>query len=247
MKALLSIFLFSFSTIFTAQEGALIVKYSYFNEKSASKENEFAELLHSQNKSLFTIYTKKIAPNTSYIDENHKIKGDLIDYKEEVFKDFDQNHLYAKSSIPFTMKLTVKDTLNNLVWTITDLRKEIMGYNCIEAKTSFHGRKYTAFFTESIPIFDGPWKFSGLPGLILELKEETGVLEVIAYEIKSENIVMDIQTSLDTKNAFFWTDLIEKAKIHSKTIVNEWKKDDPSAGVLIDSNNSLEIFGIINE
>jgi len=43
----------------------------------------------------------------------------------------------------------------------------IMGYSCKRAFTSFRGRSYVAWYSPDIPISDGPYKFWGLPGLIL--------------------------------------------------------------------------------
>ncbi len=54
-------------------------------------------------------------------------------------------------------------------WKIQSQTKEILGYTCIEATAEFKGRHYIAYFTESIPFSDGPYKFKGLPGMILEL------------------------------------------------------------------------------
>ena len=48
----------------------------------------------------------------------------------------------------------------------------ILGYVCQLARTSFRGRNYEAWFTLEIPISKGPWKFSGLPGLILKVQTD---------------------------------------------------------------------------
>lgn len=59
-------------------------------------------------------------------------------------------------------------------WEIGDSTKNILGYDCIIALTEYHGRHWTVWFTPDIPIQDGPWKLSGLPGLILEAEETSG-------------------------------------------------------------------------
>ena len=47
----------------------------------------------------------------------------------------------------------------------------IMGYKCTKATTQYAGREYTAWFTMDIPISDGPYKFQGLPGLIVNIHD----------------------------------------------------------------------------
>jgi hypothetical protein len=49
-----------------------------------------------------------------------------------------------------------------------------MNYPCQKATATFKGRNYEAWFTQSIPFSDGPYKFSGLPGLILEIRDTQG-------------------------------------------------------------------------
>ena len=65
-------------------------------------------------------------------------------------------------------KFFYEETPEEWHWEIGDATKNILGYECVEATTNFHGRKWTVWFTPEIPVHNGPWKFDGLPGLILE-------------------------------------------------------------------------------
>lgn len=65
----------------------------------------------------------------------------------------------------------INDTPPSLDWHITEESKEIGKYIAIKAEVNFRGRDFEAWFTPEIPIFAGPWKLHGLPGLILEVKD----------------------------------------------------------------------------
>lgn len=56
-------------------------------------------------------------------------------------------------------------------WQITSTTKKIAEYTCRRATTSFAGRQWEAWFTTAIPLSEGPYKFSGLPGLIISLHD----------------------------------------------------------------------------
>ena len=45
----------------------------------------------------------------------------------------------------------------------------ICGYKCQRATCHWRGRDYVAWFTSEIPLKSGPWKFGGLPGLIMKV------------------------------------------------------------------------------
>ena len=59
-------------------------------------------------------------------------------------------------------------------WTIGDETREVLGYECRRAECDFRGRHYTAWFAEEIPASVGPWKFGGLPGLIMAVADSEG-------------------------------------------------------------------------
>lgn len=58
---------------------------------------------------------------------------------------------------------------------IPDDTIHLSGYSCNKAQTHYAGRNYTAWYSLEIPIPYGPFKFWGLPGLILKIEEESGL------------------------------------------------------------------------
>lgn len=54
-------------------------------------------------------------------------------------------------------------------WQLTDSTKSIGDYTCKMARCRFRGRDYEAWYTTDIAVEEGPWKFGGLPGLIMEV------------------------------------------------------------------------------
>jgi len=67
----------------------------------------------------------------------------------------------------------IHDQVAKSVWNIDETKtKKILGYNCIKATSNFRGAKVTAWFTKDLPYSAGPFKFYGLPGLILDLRED---------------------------------------------------------------------------
>ena len=73
-------------------------------------------------------------------------------------------------------------------WIITDSIDKILSYDCIEAICNYRGRNWTVWFTPEIPIQDGPWKFNGLPGLILKAEESTGQYIFVADGIQQTHL-----------------------------------------------------------
>ncbi len=50
---------------------------------------------------------------------------------------------------------------------VPDSTREVLGYQCQLATARFKGRQWSAWYTEDIPLDEGPWKLRGLPGLVL--------------------------------------------------------------------------------
>lgn len=105
-------------------------------------------------------------------------KRNTVDYI--IRKNFKENKFHNVLSFAFP-KQHLEESLN-LDWEILPEQDSILGLVCYRATTEYGGRKYNAWFAPSIPIPDGPYVFSGLPGLIMKVSDEK---DWFTFSIKS--------------------------------------------------------------
>lgn len=121
-----------------------------------------------------------------------------------VFKDFSRKKLLLSDYIG-TKKVILMDTLNNFRWRILKEKKKIGNFNCRKAETAFRGRLYEAWYTEDVPIQNGPWKFCGLPGLIVMIKDTASdfVYELAGVDLKArfDNNTIGVPVSYERDKA----------------------------------------------
>lgn len=94
-------------------------------------------------------------------------------------------------------KYWYEEEIPQINWELTDSTKTILGYDCQMATGNLHGRKWTVWFTPDVPVMNGPWKFSGLPGLILEATDESGLYNFTATGIQQSSRPMVPMYSAD--------------------------------------------------
>ncbi len=101
-------------------------------------------------------------------------------------------------------------------WNIHPETKEIAGYQAQKATTHFAGREYVAWFTTELPFPDGPYKFNGLPGLIVELMDQKGYYSFMMKEFKyMEPLLFNFDSG----------DYITTSKIKLKNVLEEYNRD----------------------
>ncbi|WP_289023644.1 GLPGLI family protein [uncultured Salegentibacter sp.] len=94
----------------------------------------------------------------------------MTDFKYTIYKDYQDNELTLAEKV-FQYELKYKQDLKQIDWEIQPENKEILGFSVQKATGDFAGRNYIAWFAPELPFSDGPYKFSGLPGLILEISD----------------------------------------------------------------------------
>lgn len=82
------------------------------------------------------------------------------------------------------------EPLSEMEWTIVeDSIATVLGYECIMAKSDYHGRHWKAWFAPELPMPFGPWKLHGLPGLILKA-EANGGFSFVATGLERTDRIM---------------------------------------------------------
>lgn len=71
-------------------------------------------------------------------------------------------------------------------WRMGTETQTILGHHCQKATCHWRGRNFVAWFATDIPVKAGPWKFGGLPGLILKLQDTAGGYRFEAVQISSK-------------------------------------------------------------
>jgi len=97
-------------------------------------------------------------------------------FKFYLIKDYTENSTtFIEEHLNRQYNAYRKPSLSPENWTInSDKDSTIAGLQAFKAECLFGGRNWTAWFTPEIPVSDGPYKFSGLPGLILKLESADG-------------------------------------------------------------------------
>ena len=148
----------------------------------------------STDKANATIETARldISPEKSLFYGEGRIKRDSVMQRMRETRNFDRNAMQnLRSSIDYIVE---KDLIKNITyfktrlgrdlytyeedrkmdWKILPETVKIGEYEAQKAETTFAGRKWYAWFTQDIPFQDGPYKFKGLPGLIVKLEDSNG-------------------------------------------------------------------------
>ena len=102
-------------------------------------------------------------------DINKKLKPPKFTYKVTKYpktKDVLYTERILKNNFEYT-------EVPKLDWKILPETSQFEKYKVQKATTSFGGRTWTAWFAPDIPFSDGPYKFGGLPGLIVKIEDDS--------------------------------------------------------------------------
>lgn len=142
----------------------------------------------------------------------------------------------------------------NIKWTLLNNKDTIINkLPCKMAKTTFAGRAYTAYYSLKIPTKVGPYKFHGLPGLIVLLKDSNSehvfklnsVSPILKQEMFEYNFSKNIIVSPAKFRKAFFTDVAMLCKSLSQGVIIKNPEADKTSRVikvLMAKNNFIEKY-----
>lgn len=99
------------------------------------------------------------------------------------------------------------------------------GYTTYEAKIKLDGREWTALYAPEIPVNSGPYKFSGLPGLILKVSSDDGEYHFEMFQLRKVEEANQLQKNFSNYQQ------ISKSKLHQ--YINDFIKDPAARSILL--------------
>lgn len=183
LKKITAVGLLSLGLMLSAQESAnrFFYELSFKPKKDSTKIDKVMTVLDiAKDKSVYQDFT--VPAQDSII----KVAVEEME-KTQTFKDMSKTIKMPKFSYKViksypTMKETYQDRISinlfgyeedlKLNWKILNDKEKIGTYNTQKATTEFGGRQWTAWFSTDLPFPDGPYKFYGLPGLIVKIEDD---------------------------------------------------------------------------
>lgn len=144
----------------------------------------------------------------------------------------------------------IKDVERKPSWELVSMVKDtvIAGYKCQKAYGDFMGRNYVAYFTTDILTNAAPFKFTGLPGLILSLNSLDNYVRIEVKSIslnKSNDALLTFSKPLKLMSYGEYWDLLRTTyETNAKKAVARMsasKTDDDENSITIEFKDFMEI------
>ncbi len=150
------------------------------------KKSFYRDYLMVSQDSILKLEVENMMKAGTFKDLTKTLKQPSFSYK--VTKTYPAMDLkYSENILQDKMSYEEKIKLD---WKISGEKQKIGEYNAQKATTTFGGRNWTAWFSTDIPFQDGPYKFYGLPGLIVKLEDDK---KNYSWELKGNKKVSNFE------------------------------------------------------
>ena len=158
-----------------------------------------------------------------------------------IYKNYTSNKLFSIQDISLKYFI-IEDSLSIFDWEIYDETKEILGFTCQLAKMNFRGRSYTAWFTSELPV-GGPWKYDGLPGMILSLSDDENFISYEAVGMKTiKTKLAEIENPHHQNKTISWQEFKDLYKKNAIALSKYDTDSDGSRSRIITQRRGIERY-----
>ena len=214
------------------------VKTELMNLDTTPKGSKFYSYTSYKSDSLMRVdLEKQLKANGSINIKTDQRKG-VIRYA--IAKNYTNGNIDFRTRIGMDAFRVAEE--RKMTWKILPDKQKIGNWETQKAITEFAGRKWTAWFCSDIPIQDGPYKFSGLPGLVVKLEDDTHshLYNLIAIKnlgvLEPEIYAFQISKEIPLKSAEYKKLLLEHRKDPAKGL----RQISMDNGVVLNMANSAE-------
>lgn len=166
----------SFAQKKISSEVTAVYKHSFKTDKKGSSSKDYTAeeytLFANKNEALFlsakTLLRDSLLAGATTIHDNHKKKLNAEAGYSIYYKTAKPEVLFSQSLAGQVVQYAETPVLQ---WNLEPETKEIEGISCRMATAELYGRKWVAWYAPDLAFPFGPYKFQGLPGLILEISD----------------------------------------------------------------------------
>lgn len=195
------------------------------------------------------LYIVEINKTESASYQNDKSLIDFMRQKQPSVSLYDKNaHTLRSFGMIGKEEVEIIDYLPKIDWQITNELKTILDFKCVKAVGQYRGRKWTAWFSYDIPINIGPSKFHGLPGIVLELYDESKRFQFNAKKvIKTKNDFLSefenyIAKQKRINNAKSLQEVEDSRKVYAEAFASEQNQRGDRLSVKENKRTGIELI-----
>lgn len=141
-----------------------------------------------------------------------------IRFNESILMEKSKNKYMIQRTAGKKTEYQYEEDCPELRWALIDGDTIISGHQCKKASTSLFGRDYIAWYCPDISLPYGPYKFNGLPGLILRVTDTQNHHDFVMTEIRKVKGYNPI---------YYWTrkDIVKTTRNNVRELYEEFCKN----------------------
>lgn len=231
----------TFTGVYTFRINSIVPSIS--NMRLTSSNNKTWEVMVKKNYLTDEEYEKKGNDKgvvVGNIADNYKVVD--TDKKPEFYKDAQTNELFSRNFY-MAKECYIKEDIPHFKWEM-DGEIDYNGKKYNVAKSSFRGVNWILYFDSTSKFNVAPWKFYGLPGLVVYAKSSDNyfIYELQEYNIDPDNIIL--KNPFEKEKMISWDNYKKNYKDYLKKLLKRMDANDEDGNKgSIKINNVIEDLG----